>query len=120
MKHMPISVPALGPTLFVSVEPRLDQEGKQRLRDGVPEQTTHILIQPENGKPEVIDVNVPSMTPLAIAQMTPVSIENLTASQWSIDGRAGITMRADAIRPSGTPVPASIPVPADDDEFNQE
>ena len=84
---------------FLQSETRTDQEGKPLLRDGVPVQRVSLLVRPAGGKPEVIEVNVARIEPVRLAENCRVAVRDLTVSQWSVDGRAGVSYAAGAIEP---------------------
>ena len=75
----------------------------RRDREGNPQWITGVSVrQVEGRRTDVIHVVVSGAQPQGIAEGAEVKITNLWANEWSVDGRAGTSYRADAV----TPVPA--------------
>lgn len=104
MNRIPVDASALGDIRFVSTEPRTDREGKPVLRDGTPVQRASILVRPDDGKSEVIAVDVVRALPFTLGELARVRVMNLIARPWSIDGRDGVSFSADDIQPLSSPI----------------
>lgn len=78
--------------------PDADQQGTQKERDGVPVWKVSVLMSVSNEKPAVEDVKVPSPVEPSMDMLTPVVFDNLVAVAWQMNGRAGVSLRADGIQ----------------------
>jgi hypothetical protein len=92
----------------LSVTPNLDESKQQKTDyDGVPVWTIECLHRPEQTgdfqpKAEVIQVRIPSRAEPQIEPMSEVLFDGLTARQWSMNGRSGISLSADAFVDAAT------------------
>ncbi|WP_405948338.1 hypothetical protein OG588_18985 [Streptomyces prunicolor] len=106
MQTIPVDVRRLGALMcVVPPEPRVNQEtGEVRKdRDGNVIYVVGVSVrQRDNRRADVIEVAVPN-EPHGIAEGTRVSIIDLVAVAWEIEGRKGTSFRASAITPDGAP-----------------
>jgi hypothetical protein len=102
---------------FISVEPKSDRDGVQmndRLT-GAPLYKVNLSVLDErNGRlvAESFDVTIPETGPgkSGLESLRPrsvVTLVNLRASMYSIDGNNGMSFKADRVVPATTPVPAA-------------
>ncbi|MFI6687933.1 hypothetical protein [Streptomyces sp. NPDC050485] len=109
MQRKPIDLTRLG-TLRCAIEPepRLDMDGEvRRDRDGNPLWVTSVAVrQLESRTVDTFDVVTP-LKPTGLVEGGEVKITNLWANDWEIDGRKGVSFRADAITPAPVSVPAA-------------
>lgn len=88
------NVVALGQT-----RPDADQQGTQKERDGVPVWKITVLVNTSpDEKPSVEDIKVPHSTEPLLTAMTAIEFDNLTAVAWQMNGRAGVSLRADGFQ----------------------
>ncbi|MBR7837188.1 hypothetical protein KDL01_28180 [Actinospica durhamensis] len=82
---------------------------------GQPEYLVGILAKlPGDRRAFVIDVRVPG-EPSGLVEGAPVLLHGLTGSPWDLEGRSGVSYRADAITPATpTTPPAQVSAPAGD------
>jgi hypothetical protein len=85
--------------LPLSAEPKLDQEGSQRVnRDGLPQWTLQVLHQPSAGKSDVIKVTLPAAAQPEFVPMQPLHFDGLRVDFYSMSGgAAGLWFAADSI-----------------------
>jgi hypothetical protein len=108
LKNLPLDVGKLGAALCVSVEPKTDAiTGVARAdTDGVPLWVVSVAVRPEGRKGALIEVSV-SGEPKGLLVGGHVALHNLEAFWWEMNGRAGLTFRADSITPMLAPLPAA-------------
>jgi hypothetical protein len=87
---------------FDSGQPKMDRD------TGLPLWQVQLMALDVSGA-DVIAVTVPGDPNVTVGQ--PVQVEGLVALPWSQESRSGIAFRADAIRPSGAPLPGVIAPP---------
>ncbi|MFD7131287.1 hypothetical protein [Streptomyces sp. NPDC059894] len=101
MQNKPVDVARLGAIrCVVAPEPRTTPDGEvRRDRDGNPQWVTGLSVrQAEGRRADVIEV-VTSGQPQGITEGAEVAVRNLWANDWSVEGRAGTSYRADGITP---------------------
>ena len=112
LKNLPLDASRLGAALCVSVQPKTDLEGVAKVdRDGVATWTVAVAMQPPGGRASLIEVAVPG-EPVGLGMGVPVQFVNLEGFFWEMNGRSGVSFRADAVVPAepGAPAaPASAP-----------
>lgn len=86
-----------------SGEVKLDRDGRRQWVVGV------AVREPGSRKPVVVDVTT-GTEPRGIGEGSPVRLMGLTASQWEMEGRSGISWKADEVLPAANP--AAAPAPA--------
>lgn len=81
------------------VRPDTDQQGTQKERDGVPVWKVTVLVNTSpDEKPSVEEVKIPSPSEPSMVAMTPVVFDDLVAVAWQMNGRAGVSLRADGLQ----------------------
>ncbi|MEU4999719.1 hypothetical protein [Streptomyces sp. NPDC021622] len=112
MQNIPVDVRRLGTLMcVVPPEPRVNQEtGEIRKdRDGNSIYVVGVSVRQQgNRRADVIEVAVPG-EPMGIAEGIRVTVADLVAVAWEIDGRKGTSFRASAVVPNGGSAPASAP-----------
>lgn len=108
--RLPIDTTGLIFLLVKDAEPVRDYETKQVKADadGVPLFQVDVVAM-GHGEAEVIRVKVPG-EPEGLTVNGPVTVAGLVASAWQMDGRSGVSFRADTIRdgaPAGRPKAAA-------------
>ncbi|MBS6716924.1 MAG: hypothetical protein KH250_06625 [Bifidobacterium longum] len=101
MRRIPVDQGALGDMRYIQSETRTTPDGAIVMRDGLPVQRVSVLVKPKGDKPEVLEINVPSATPIVLDDNAKVRIDDLTAMPWSTDGRSGISWSAAGINQIG-------------------
>lgn len=90
-------------------EVKTDRDGRRQWVIGV------AVREPGSRRPTVIDVTT-GTEPQGIGEGSPVRLMGLTASQWEMEGRSGLSWKADEVLPasaaSAPAVPASAPAAA--------
>nr|WP_165985923.1 hypothetical protein [Streptomyces sp. YIM 98790] len=104
MQAIPVDVGQLGlvlcavaPAVKVDREtgkPRTDAEGRQVWTVGL------MVTQADGQRASVISVSVPG-EPVGLVAGQPVEVAGLVAQQWEMNGRRGLSFRADAITAPG-------------------
>jgi hypothetical protein len=61
--------------------------------------TNLVIFTPGEATPEVVKVKLLGDEPKAISQGLPVTVVGLVVSDWEIDGKHGLSFRADSIAP---------------------
>ena len=85
------------PIRALSVEPKTDQDGAQKIdREGFPLWTVIALHEPQNARPELIKVTVPAAD---IPEVLPMKtgFVGLVAGGWSTPTGGGIFFRAEGL-----------------------
>lgn len=103
MQTMPIDEKRLGSIMcVVPAEIRKTPDGEVRKdREGRVTWVIGLSVRQADGRrADVIDVTVPEQ-PQGIAEGTRVTVVDLVAVNWEIDGRSGTSFRASAVRPVG-------------------
>ena len=96
MRSIPIDTSAMTFTVIAVVE-SLDGDGRQKMTtDRVPLWVVQTLVQ-HDGRPEVLEVRIPSNAQPKPPVMGPVSFLGLKATPWSIEGRSGVSYSATAV-----------------------
>ena len=116
MKNIPVDVGQLGVARAIAVAPKTDMAGVQRVdRDGVATWVVSVAVAPEEGRASLIEVAVPG-EPLGLVLGMPVGLVGLVGSFWEIEGRAGVSFRAEKVTPLlpdlGAPASAAKPAAA--------
>lgn len=112
MKNLPLDVGRLGVALCVSVEVKTDLEGVVKTdKDGVEVWTVGVAVRPEGRKTALIEVAV-SGEPSGIAVGQPVLLSGLEAFWWEMNGRAGLSFRAESVSAAGVVPATPTAVPA--------
>ncbi|MFI6288500.1 hypothetical protein ACIBCM_27765 [Streptomyces sp. NPDC051018] len=111
MQSIPVDMARLGPALcVVPPEPRVNKETGEirKNRDGDPVWVIGLAIRQKNTRrTDMIEVAV-SGEPEGLTEGMRVSVVDLVAVSWEIDGRKGTSFRASAVRPeSAAPPPAA-------------
>ncbi|MET8704218.1 hypothetical protein ABZW10_36010 [Kitasatospora sp. NPDC004723] len=75
-------------------------------RDGVPVWTVGVAVRPEGRRTALIEVAV-SGEPTGVMVGQVVSLEGLEAFWWEMNGRAGLSYRADSVVPAPPPARAA-------------
>lgn len=103
MNRIPVELDRLGAVHGLAVNPANGQDGTQRRdRDERPLFKVQVLVTPPPSadgfqpKPSVEEVTVAAAGPLP-SPMVEVSFEGLTARQWEMNGRSGISLSADSV-----------------------
>lgn len=113
MQTIPVDVGRLGAVLcVVPPEPKVHREtGEIRKdREGNPVWIVGVAVRQQgNRRMDAIEVAVPGQ-PQGIAEGMRVTVVDLVAIAWEIDGRSGTSFRASEIRPE-SPAPASSAAP---------
>ncbi|MFE3143141.1 hypothetical protein [Streptomyces scopuliridis] len=105
MQSIPVDMARLGSTMcVVPPEPRMTPDGEVRKdRDGNPLWVVGVSVrQATTRRADVIDVAV-SGQPQGITEGARITVVDLVATSWEIDGRRGISFRASAVRPEVAP-----------------
>ncbi|MCX4663484.1 hypothetical protein [Streptomyces uncialis] len=113
MQSKPIDTARLGVMrCVIEPEARLTQDGEPRRdREGVPQWITGLSVrQLESRRADVIHV-VTSGRPSGITEGAAVTVTDLWASEWAVDGRSGTSWRAASLTPD-TSGPAASPASA--------
>ncbi len=117
IKFIPVDVSRLAGVMCVvapevktdptSGEVKVDKDGRRLFVVGV------ALREPGSRKPSVIEVTT-ATEPRGIGEGVPLRLMGLTASQWEMEGRSGISWKADEVLPAAgsAPAPAAPTVPA--------
>lgn len=111
MQRMKLDETANGDFQAIDVSARTDREGTQRKnRDDVPQWEVEVLHRPakEGSDAEVIKIKIAAEKAPEVRPMTPVSFPGLQAFFWEMNGRSGISLSADEVKPlsgSGPGVP---------------
>ncbi|WP_254406978.1 hypothetical protein [Streptomyces sp. GMY02] len=89
----------------VPPEPRMTPDGEARKdRDGNPVWVVGVSVrQQSTRRADVIEVAV-SGQPQGITEGARLTVVDLVATSWEIEGRKGISFRASAIRPEAAPL----------------
>ena len=96
MRSIPIDTTGMTFTVIAVVE-ATDADGRQRMNaDRVPLWTVQALVQ-HDGRPEVIEVRIPSAAQPRPPVMGGASFVGLRATPWSIEGRSGVSFSAQAV-----------------------
>ena len=107
LKSVPIEAGRLGSALCVLVAPKKDLDGAQKVdRDGAETWLVSVAVVPPDGRAALIEVSVPG-EPKGLTPGMPVGFVELSAFHWEIDGRSGISFRADRVVPALAPAPAA-------------
>lgn len=99
MQTIPVDVGRLGSFMcVVPAETRKTPEGQVRTdREGRPIWVIGLSVrQVGNRRADVIDVALPEQ-PQGIAEGARVTVTDLVATQWEIDGRSGTSFRASSV-----------------------
>ncbi|WP_019355284.1 hypothetical protein [Streptomyces sp. AA1529] len=102
MQQKPIDLARLGTVrCAIAPEPRTTPDGEvRRDREGNPQWTTGLMVrQVEARRADVIHV-VTSTEPLGVLEGEAVTVTDLWANDWAVDGRSGVSFRAAAIAPA--------------------
>jgi hypothetical protein len=91
-----------------AAEPVLDREsGKPRLGpNGQPDQVLTVVVMGSDGGADVWKVRTTDVGK-NISQGVPVRIHGLVATTWELNGRAGVSLRAERIEPASAARQAS-------------
>lgn len=98
--HLPIDTSALMFFDTVPPEPLLDRQTKQQRADdnGEPLNTIEVtcIVAGGSGKAggEIVSVRFPGALPAGIRPGTPVKLTGLTVTDYTVEGRFGLTFRA--------------------------
>jgi hypothetical protein len=98
---MPLDVERLGSIMcVVPAETRKTPDGEVRKdREGRVMWVIGLSVRQADGRrADVIDVTLPEQ-PQGVAEGTRVTVADLVAVNWEIDGRSGTSFRASAVRP---------------------
>lgn len=104
MQTIPVDVGRLGSLMcVVPAETRKTPDGEvRRDREGRVTWVIGLSVRQADGRrADVIDVTLPEQ-PQGIAEGTRVTVTDLVAVNWEIDGRSGTSFRAAAVLPVGT------------------
>lgn len=107
MNRIPVDQSALT-FHVVSVGPHLDDNKQQKVTDeGVPVWSIQCLHMPEQvgdyvPKGQVEAVRVPARTEPKVDKFSEVKFVNLVARPWSMNGRSGVSLSADAVADAKT------------------
>ncbi|QXE34002.1 hypothetical protein KQY30_06560 [Streptomyces sp. GMY02] len=106
MQSIPVDMARLGSAMcVVPPEPRMTPDGEARKdRDGNPVWVVGVSVrQQSTRRADVIEVAV-SGQPQGITEGARLTVVDLVATSWEIEGRKGISFRASAIRPEAAPL----------------
>ena len=110
LKNLPLDVARLGAALCISVEAKTDPVTRlgKATPDGVPLFVVSVAVTPTDRKAALIEVTVAG-EPQGLIVGTHVALRGLEAFWWEMNGRAGISFRAEAIIPTLAPLPPEVP-----------
>ncbi|MEZ0095835.1 hypothetical protein [Streptacidiphilus sp. EB129] len=117
IKNLPLNAGKLGAALCVSLEIKTEfGTGEAKAdKDGLIVWAVGVAVRPEGStKAAIIEVAV-SGEPVGLGIGQFVQFTNLEAFLWEINGRTGLSFRADSIHPAPAPTPtpsAAPPAPA--------
>lgn len=106
MQTIPVDHTRIGSLVVVSVGPDMDRENKPRAnRDGEPIWKLEVLHRPEQTgdfapRAGVEVVKVTGGPEPDVQPMEEVEFIGLTARHWSMEGRSGISLSADDVKPA--------------------
>lgn len=102
MQNIPVDMARLGAAMcVVPPEPRVNPETGEprRDREGNPVWVVGVAIrQAEKRRADVVEIAV-SGAPSGITEGARLTVVDLVATVWEIDGRRGVSFRASAVRP---------------------
>lgn len=103
MQRMILSETKNGTFQVISVTPRVDRDGLQRVdRQQVPQWELETLHRPaDGGSAEVVKVRLASATQPSIPPMTEVRFTGLEAFFWQMGDRAGVSLSCASVEPVG-------------------
>lgn len=98
LKNLPLDAGRLGVALCVSVEAKtVPETGEVKAdRDGVPVWTVGVAVRPEGRRTALIEVAV-SGEPTGVMVGQVVNLVGLEAFWWEMNGRAGLSYRAESV-----------------------
>ncbi|MGW6774054.1 SCO3933 family regulatory protein [Streptomyces sp. NPDC055037] len=109
MQSIPVDMARLGSAMcVVPPEPRMTPDGEVRKdREGNPVWVVGVSVrQQSTRRADVIEVAV-SGQPQGITEGARLTVVDLVATSWEIEGRRGISFRASAVRPEVSPPAAT-------------
>jgi hypothetical protein len=106
MKNLPLDADRLGAALCISVGVKTDpMTGVIRTtREGVTQYVVAVAVTPAERKAALIEVTVDG-EPSGLVVGTYVKLRGLEGFMWEMEGRAGVSFRADSIVPTLAPLP---------------
>lgn len=111
MRSKPIDTARLGAIrCVIAPEPRMTPEGEPRRdREGNPQWITGLSVRQAEGRNTDVVHVVVSGEPPSVVEGAEVRITNLWANEWTVDGRSGVSWRADAITAVASNPPTAGP-----------
>lgn len=104
MKRIPVDTTRLRTLAAGQPAAATNPDGSPRLnRAGQALTNVPVLVLAEGGRPESVNVRVPSPVP-ALGDLAPLRFTGLVAWHWTLDnGRSGVSLTAEAVHVEGTP-----------------
>ena len=99
MAVTPVDAARFGSLTVVSVGPDARDGVQRRTREGVPRWRVQCLRSVEGRDASLVAVVVASPSAPVLVPMSVVEAEGLVAVDWMMDGRHGLSYRADALTP---------------------
>lgn len=106
MANLTIPVEQASRCVVLGIESKTDGQGDQtRDKDtGMPQWFVHIDMRPtEQERPEVLRVVIASTNRPTLERDKPVRFTNLRAMHWQMDGRSGLSFKADTAEQGSAP-----------------
>lgn len=102
MKRIPVDTTKLRILAAGQPAPATNPDGSPRMnRAGQALTNVPVLILAEGGRPESVNVRVPSPVP-ALGDLAPLRFAGLLAWHWTLDnGRSGVSLTAEAVQADG-------------------
>lgn len=102
MKRIPVDTTKLRILAAGQPTPATNPDGSPRVnRAGQALTNVPVLVLAEGGRPESVNVRVPSPVP-ALGDLAPLRFSGLVAWHWTLDnGRSGVSLTAEAIQVDG-------------------
>lgn len=103
MKRIPVDTTKLRILAAGQPAPATNPDGSPRVnRAGQALTNVPVLVLAEGGRPESVNVRVPSPVP-ALGDLAPLRFPGLVAWHWTLDnGRSGVSLTAEAIQVAGS------------------
>ncbi|MYQ60078.1 MULTISPECIES: hypothetical protein [unclassified Streptomyces] len=102
MQQKPIDTSRLGVIrCVIAPEPRTTPDGEvRRDREGTPQWITGLSVRQAQGRRTDIVHVTTSGQPQGITEGAPVRVVGFWASDWEVDGRSGVSYRAEGLEPA--------------------
>lgn len=97
MRSIPVDTSVLEFVVAGQIEPATALDGSPRVdRAGRALWNVPVVVFPREGQGEGLTVRVPGVKE-NLPRMTSVAFDRLVANAWTIDGRSGVSFRAEAV-----------------------